>query len=120
MGDVKILDEKAKKKKDIKGLENGFDLPEHMEEHIYMYSGENVHAVIKADRGILDELIDWFGKDFRIISENENCIVMRVKCNKKAVFYWAMQYGSCAEIVEPEDLRNKVKNAAIKMVEKYE
>lgn len=120
MGEVKILEDKAKKKKDVKGIENGFNLPEHMAEHIYMYSGENVHAVIKADRYIFDELVDWFGKDFRIISENEDEIVIRVKCNEQALFYWAMQYGTCAEIIESEALREQVRTAAIEMVEKYE
>lgn len=120
MGDVKILEDKAKKKKEVKGMEQGFDLPKHMAEHIYMYSGENAHAVIKADRYIFDELVDWFGKDFRIISENEEEIVIRVNCNEQALFYWAMQYGTCAEIVEPESLRDQVRNAAMEMIEKYE
>ena len=119
MGDVKVLEEKAKKKQEVKGMEHGFNLPQHMAEHIYMYSGDNVHAIIKADRQILDELIDWFGKDFRIISETEAELVFRVKCNEQALFYWAMQYGTCTTIVGPENLRMKVKEAAEKMVERY-
>ena len=36
MMDVQILDEKAKPQKDIKDFKNGFNLPRHMAEHIYI------------------------------------------------------------------------------------
>ena len=39
--DIEMLDEPVKPAKQVKGLENGFDLPKHMVEHMYMFAGES-------------------------------------------------------------------------------
>ena len=119
MTEVTILDEKVKDKKLIPELTNGFDMPKHMAEHIYMYGGNSVAAVIRCEESLMDELVDWFGKEFRILSNQNGEIKIRVKGNEQAMFYWALQYGDCAEILEPASLREKVKIAVEKMAKKY-
>ena len=119
MTDVKILDEKAKEKKLIPELEYGLDLPKHMAQHVYMYGGNSVWAVIKCHENLMDELVDWFGKDFCILDHIEEEISIRVKVNEQSMFYWALQYGDCAEIVEPVHLRQKIKDAVGRMADKY-
>ena len=37
MTDIKMLQKKVKPQKQVKGLENGIDLPKHVMEHIYMF-----------------------------------------------------------------------------------
>ncbi len=120
MSEVKILDNKRKDIKSLDDVKGEFSLPTHMAEHLYMFSGESVHAIIKAKGYIFDELIDWFGNDFRIMSESEEDVVIKLKCNKKALFYWALQYGTCAEVLEPEGLRIEIRNAVEDMCKKYE
>ena len=39
--------------------------------------------------------------------------------NLNATYYWALQYGELAEIVEPASLRNRIKNGLESMLEKY-
>ena len=90
-----------------------------MAEHMYMFSGESVHALIKAPKDKFDELIDWFGVNFRIVTESEEDVVIKLKCNKYALFYWALQYGTCAEVLEPKELRNDIRNAVEDMCKKY-
>lgn len=119
MSKVQILDEKVKPQKDVKGLDGHLDLPKHMAEHIYMLYGDTVTASIKTGVGMMDTLVDWFGKDFRIIETNGDSITISVKCNERALFYWALQYGPHVEVVAPETLRKRIKAAIDDMSEKY-
>ena len=119
MTDVSILSERSKSKKQIPELVNGFNLPKHMAEHVYMYGGKSVTAIIKCNQSLMDELIDWFGKDFYILENSNEELIIRVICNEQSLFYWALQYGVSAEILEPADLREKIKDAVKRMADKY-
>ena len=62
MTDVRILEEKVKSKSKVKDFANGYSLPKHMAEHIYMFAGESIRAKFKAKNYIIDQLIDWENK----------------------------------------------------------
>lgn len=119
MTEVRMLDEKVKPIKQVKGLENGLNLPKHMAEHIYMFSGESVPIKLKTTTDMMSELVDWFGNDFTIMKHHGDDIVARVICNYNAMRYWALQYGPYVEILSPESLRNELRGDAEKMLEKY-
>ena len=119
MSKVEILDEKIKPSNEIKGIEGHLDLPRHMAEHIYMLCGDSVTATIKTSTGMMDVLVDWFGRNFRIIENKNDEIIIKVKCNERALFYWALQYGQHLEVVGPESLRKKLSETIRQMAEKY-
>lgn len=114
-----ILNDASKSVKLVDGMETGFSLPKHMAEHIYMYSGESISVKLLVDQGIMNELIDWFGKDFVILEKYDKTMKIRVKCNAEAIKYWALQYGNYVEILEPENLITGVTEIVRNMAEKY-
>ena len=116
---VTMLPEPVKPKKAVREFAQGWSLPKHMAEHIYMYSGDSVMVKFIADTDLMDELIDWFGKDFRIKEEVEGKMLVTLKCNEQAMKYWALQYGDCIEIKEPLRLRKTVKATVLDMAKKY-
>ena len=117
---VEMLPEKVKPQNQVTGLEQGLNLPKHMAEHIYMFSGESVAINMLVDESIKNELVDWFGKDFHVIEKRrDNQILVRLKCNEQAFFYWALQYGPYVEVLEPVALRSKIAEAVSEMYEKY-
>jgi predicted DNA-binding transcriptional regulator YafY len=117
---VTILDEKAKPQKEVKDFVQGFNLPKHMAEHIYMFSGSSVPVKLHTNESMMNELVDWLGKDFRIRKMDEDGIIEVVLyCNEEAMFYWALQYGPYVEILEPKSLRERLKSASHEMYKKY-
>lgn len=46
--DIEILPVPVKPMKKVKGLENGLNLPKHMAEHIYMFTGESAAVTFRA------------------------------------------------------------------------
>ncbi len=119
MTDVRILEEKAKPMKQIPELKDGLNLPKHMAEHMYMFSGESILVKLETTENMMQELVDWFGNDFRVEKMGEGKIRARVVCNAKAMHYWALQYGPSVEVIEPAKLRNELKDSIKKMAEKY-
>ncbi len=117
--DVEILKENRKPIKTIKGLENGLRISEFIAEHVYMYSGESMRIKLRTSENLMDALIDSFGKKFRVSFGEEDDIIVNLKCNPDAFFYWAMQYGRNIEVLEPESMRMRIKEASLEIYRKY-
>ena len=71
---IQILDEPMKPAKLVKGLEHGFDLPKHMAEHLYMFGGESGVVTFRAQKYILNDIMDWFGGDVVFFDENQESV----------------------------------------------
>lgn len=117
--DIEITNQPIKPIKSVSGMESGLNLPKHMAEHIYMFCGESVTVTMKAQADMMDDLIDWFGRDFRILEKGDEKIVISLKCNYNAMFYWALQYGAYVEILAPERLRQELAETIRGIDEKY-
>ena len=120
MTDVTIIDKKIKPMKQVKGLENGLNLPKHMAEHIYMFGGQSTNIKLKTADYMMDDLVDWFGNDIRVTKQKDDQIVVRLNCNENAMRYWALQYGPYVEVLEPKRLRKQIREDIEEMMEKYE
>ena len=102
-----------------KPLKGGINLPKHMAEHIYMFAGDSVRAKFRAKNYIIDQVIDWYGKDAKIMPENDEECIVTVSVNKNAFFCWAMQYGEHIEVLEPTDIREKIISSVQEIAKKY-
>ena len=119
MTDVRMLSEKMKPMKQVPEVAHGLNLPKHMAEHIYMFSGESVDVVMLAEKHLMTELVDWFGTDFRIMEETEDMLKVRLRVNPGAMKYWALQYGPYVEVLQPSKLRKEIVDCIDKMHNKY-
>ncbi|NLN25076.1 MAG: WYL domain-containing protein [Bacteroidetes bacterium] len=118
--DIKLLDdEPITPVKEVPALKNGFDLPKHMAENIYMFGGESVWVKFRAKRYIIKDILDWFGYDARFTGEDDENIIVDVKVSEQAMLYWSLQYGEHIEVLSPESLRDRVGKAAKSIAEKY-
>lgn len=105
---VEMLSEPVKPKKEIKEFARGWTLPKHMAEHIYMFSGESVTVKLITETYMMDDLIDWFGRDFSIIEKGDGKLEVTLKCNENAMKYWALQFGDNVEILSPKNMRDSI------------
>jgi len=109
--------------KEMKGHERGLNLAKYMREHIYMYTGDSVPVEMIADKeanpGIVGNIRDWFGDGVLFSNEDKQYITARVTVNKRAMLYWALQFGQCVEIIKPQELRDDVAKAVKGMYSKY-
>lgn len=116
---IKITDTPAKPQRKVKGLENGLDLPKHMAEHIYMFSGESERVIMRTSPDMAGELIDWFGNGVTFSDQTEDSVIASVNVNLNAMRYWALQYAPYVTILSPQSLVDTVREDLCKASEKY-
>ena len=117
---IKLLDTSVKPQNKVKGLENGFNLPKHMAEHLYMFSGDSIPVTFTAKKYLLNDLLDWFGKDITFTDETEDDITVRVTVNEQAMRRWAMQYALHIKILSPASLAEQMKKDLTAALKHYE
>lgn len=116
---IKLLNSPVKQQEKIAELKNGLELPIHMAEHIYMFSGECGIVTFRAQKRIVSDIIDWFGLDIRFFDETEEEVSVSVRVNYQAMKYWAMQYASYVTVLSPNSLVEAVKKEIFAAAEKY-
>lgn len=118
---VTILKDKRTEIHEIEKYRNhNFSLEDYMQEHIYMYSGESDRIKLKLKKEKIGEFIDWYGKNYRVLEETEDDLIVQVKANVEAVYFWSLQYNDIVEVLAPDSLRKKLYEGAVKMMNKYQ
>ena len=117
--DIEITDATSKPQKKVKGLENGLDLPKHMAEHVYMFSGDSQRISMRTTPGMAGELIDWFGSGVTFTDETETSVIAHVTANIQAMRFWALQYAPYVTVLAPQSLLDMVKEDLSTALEKY-
>jgi predicted DNA-binding transcriptional regulator YafY len=85
-----------------------------------MYTDEPERIQFITSVGIIDQVIDWFGKDIKIeTTENENEVLVSLTASPYAMEHWAMQYLNYVEVLAPKHLRERVKNSLANNASKY-
>ena len=66
-------------------------------------------------------LHDWFGNSFTVDHRNSTpkMSIVKLRCSPFGITHWAMQYSDLVEILEPEDLRNQVKELLEDAMKRY-
>ena len=117
--DIQLLDTPVKPMKNVKGLEHGLNLPKHMAEHVYMFTGESVPVTFRGKKYLLTDLFDWFGKEMQFTDETEDEVTVRVSVNLDAMRKWALQYALHVKVLKPERLVDVLKEDVKRAAEQY-
>lgn len=117
---LKILDEPAKPFEKLKWA-NGrtLDLAEYMKEHPYMYSSENVRVKFRITLPMISDIMDMFGTDVTFSDKDDSGVTVTTFTNEAAMEQFAKNFAPDVEILEPQQLRNKLKNDLERSLEKY-
>ena len=115
-----VVDKKATPIRNVPGYESGINYKELSSTMPYMYTDRPEHIDFIADIGIIDQIIDWFGSDIRIVNaDEESKAKVSVKASPKAMVHWAMQYMDHVEITAPESVRNRIRESLQNGIMKY-
>ncbi len=116
--DIGLVYENATPLKSIEGYENGIDYKEIATALPYMYTDKPQWVEFYADEKIVDQIVDWFGKDVRF-ERTDGKLKASVLTSLMAMEFWAMQYLNFMEILSPPALREKIKENLEKATKKY-
>jgi predicted DNA-binding transcriptional regulator YafY len=87
----------------------------------YMYTDTPERIEFIADESIVDQIVDWFGKDIRmsILPDNDKKVKVELIASPNAMEHWALQYLNHVEVTKPESLRERIKTSVQNGTEKY-
>ena len=106
---------------EVEGFEDGINYKKLTTAMPYMFSDTPENIEILAVEWIIDQVIDWFGKDIRIDkTETQDLYKITLKSSPMAMLFWAMQYTDECEVIKPVALRERIKETINKAKEKYE
>lgn len=115
-----ITDDKAVPITTLDGFENGINYKELSTALPYFYTDKIERIEFIAYKGIVDQVVDWFGTDIHITEFNEKQVKISLKASPNAMEHWAMQYINYVEITKPEHLRERIKKSIQAANEKYQ
>ena len=106
--------------REVEGFEYGINYKNLTTAMPYMFSDTPETVEMLAVDWILDQVIDWFGKDIRIDkTDDEGIYRITLKSSPTAMLFWAMQYTEECEVITPTALRDRIKETINKANEKY-
>ena len=121
ISNMRIYDKPATLITNVKGYENGIDFKQIASTMPYMYTDKPERIEFIADEWIVDQIVDWFGKDIRmsLVPDNEKKVKVELVASPNAMEHWAMQYLNYVEVTKPESLRKKIRESLDKARNKY-
>lgn len=103
----------------IDGYKDGINYKELSTALPYMFSDKPEWVEFITDEDLVDQIIDWFGKDIRIDKYGEKQVKITVKVSPSAMEHWALQYAGYVTVTSPQSLIESIKTRLQTAVEKY-
>ena len=114
-----ITEEKATPLTSVEGYENGINYRDLATALPYLYTDRPEPVEFIAEDYVIDQVIDWFGKDILIYKHGEHQYRIIVRVSPMAMEHWAMQYAPHVRVTSPPSLVEKVKEDLTKAAEMY-
>lgn len=120
LSNVRLYDKPAQPIREIPGYESGIDYKKIASTMPYMYTDEPEKIEFITTSKIVDQVIDWFGKDIAIRkTDDPEKVILSLWASPSAMEHWAMQYLNHVEIISPAHLRTQIQENLKNALEKY-
>ena len=98
----------------------GAALTEHANRLFQMYSGNETNVKMRFHRGLINVVIDRFGKDTMLIPDGDEHFNFTVKVAVSPMFLsWVMGFGSKAKILYPQSVADACKALCMEAMSQY-
>ena len=117
---MKVSDRDGVPIREVDGFREGINYKTLTTAMPYMFSDTPETVEMLAVEWIIDQVIDWFGKDITIApTEQEGIYKITLRSSSTAMLFWAMQYTEECEVISPVSLRERILKALQSATEKY-
>ena len=117
---IKIYDAPAYPLKKVPGYESGIDYKKISTTMPYLYSDKPERVEMLAEAWVIDQVVDWFGKDLAVReTEDPEKVIISLWANPYAMSLWALQYVNYIEVISPAHLRKKIREFLKSGLDKY-
>ena len=121
ISNMRIYDKPLTPITSVKGYEEGIDFKQIASTMPYMYTDTPERIEFIADAHIVDQIVDWFGKDVKMakLPDNEKKVKVELFASPNAMEHWALQYVSHVEVIRPLSLRERIRTVLHQAIDVY-
>ena len=99
---------------------SGKDAYEYARNKLFMYNGEMTNITLRCQEKALDQMIDIFGEDLKILDQEGDSFLVRILASEQGALYLAQQFMEYINIVSPEDLKQRFIESLRNKLKEYE
>ena len=115
---AKLLDEARKPDRDTM-LKEFSSIGDYLLTHPNLFTGNPSSCVFKVESDQIGHVIDTFGENYTILKSDKRTTTISLNCNQDDAYYWALQFSSIVEVLEPQELRERLRAAAEELALRY-
>jgi predicted DNA-binding transcriptional regulator YafY len=120
LSNVRLYDKPAQPIREIPGFESGIDYKKIASTLPYMYTDDPERIEFATEPWMVDQVIDWFGKDIAVRqTEDPDKVIVSLWASPYAMEHWAMQYLNYVEVIAPIHLRVRIRENVENGLKKY-
>ena len=120
LSNVRLYDKPAQPIREIPGYESGIDYKKIASTLPYMYTDDPERIEFATEPWMVDQVIDWFGKDITVRqTEDPDKVIVSLWASPYAMEHWAMQYLNYVEVISPAHLRDRIRENLDEAIKKY-
>lgn len=120
ISNIRLYDKLAHPIREVPGYESGIDYKKIASTMPYMYTDEPERIEFATESWMVDQVIDWFGKDIAVRkTDDENNVIISLWASPNAMEHWAMQYLNYVEVISPAHLRDRIQVNLQNGIQKY-
>ena len=120
ISNIRLYDKPAHPIREVPGYESGIDYKKIASTMPYMYTDEPERIEFATEPWMVDQIIDWFGKDIAVRkTDDENCVIVSLWASPNAMEHWALQYLNYVEVISPAHLRDRIQTNLQNGLQKY-
>ncbi len=117
---VEQLDLPVRPFSSVSSYKEKFDSADYAGKLFSMFSGNEQRVSMRCSNRILEEIIDRFGENIKINSQNADSFTAEVVAvTGEGLVSWVLQYGSDIKIISPQELRSAVGKRAAEIAKIY-
>ncbi len=108
MRNVKVLSEVSKNAKDVLGANADIKLEEFAKFSLNRYAGDKVRLTLEAIPYMVDDLIDYFGRNLDIKNVGDKCVVTVEVLDSHGLYYWLLSRADNVKVLAPESVKESL------------
>ncbi len=117
---VEILTERSRHFSEVSDYTDTFDVVDYTQKLFSMFGGELSRIKLRCKKNILEQLTDRFGKKIFFTNVTNDTFDISVNAViSEGLVTWLMNYGDRVEVIEPQNLRQKITERAEKILSIY-
>jgi len=95
-----------------------FNLTEYTNQVFQMFDGEETVVQLKCENELMKNIIDRFGEDVEVISNDEQTFTVEVTVDVSPTFFgWVLGFGGKMKIVSPESVKKEYKEVCLSSID---